>query len=426
MAHIVIVGGGLGGIPAAYELRHEVGKEHRITLVSDRPDFQFTPSNPWVAVKRRDRHDVSVELEPHLATKHIEFSAMGVKEILPQDNRVILGDDTALDYDYLVIATGPRLAFDEIPGLGPRGGFTQSVCTLDHAEAAEAALDRFLANPGPIVVGAAQGASCFGPAYEFAFIMEAELRKRKIRHRVPMTYVTSEPYVGHMGLDGVGDSKSLMESQFREHDIEWIANAKILEVKDGAMTVAECDGKGEEIGRRELPFAYSMILPAFTGIDPLRHVQAPGLVNPRGFVITDKHQRNPAFPNIYALGVCVAIAPNKPTPVPTGVPKTGYMIESMAAAIVQNIAAELKGQAPTAEASWNAICLADMGDTGIAFVAIPQIPPRNVTWAKKGIWVHLAKIGFEKYFLHKVKSGSTSPIYESEILKLLGITKLKE
>lgn len=424
MAHIVIAGGGLGGIPAAYELRQEVGNEHRITLVSDRPDFHFIPSNPWVAVKRRDRSDVSVELEPYLAKKNIEFSAKGIKQLLPQENRVILGDDSALDYDYLVIATGADLAFDEVPGLGPHG-FTQSVCTLDHAEAAHAAWETFLANPGPIVVGAAQGASCFGPAYEFAFIMEAELRKRKIRHRVPMTYVTPEPYVGHMGFDGVGDSRSLMEDQLREHDIDWVANAKILAARNGSITVAECNDAGEETGRRELPFAYSMILPAFTGVEPLRNVQAPGLVNPQGFVITDSHQRNPTFPNIYALGVCVAIAPDKPTPVPTGVPKTGYMIESMAAAIVQNIAAELKDQVPSAVANWNAICLADMGDTGIAFIAIPQIPPHDLSWAKKGIWVHLAKIAFEKYFLHKVKSGATSPIYETKMLKLLGITKLK-
>ena len=66
-----------------------------------------------------------------------------------------------------------------------------------------------------------------------------------------------------------------------------------------------------------------------------------------------------------------------------------------------------------------------MGDTGIAFVALPQIPPRNVTWAKKGKWVHLAKIGFEKYFLRKVRSGNTDPYYEQQILKMLGIEKLK-
>jgi sulfide:quinone oxidoreductase len=75
--------------------------------------------------------------------------------------------------------------------------------------------------------------------------------------------------------------------------------------------------------------------------------------------------------------------------------------------------------------TWNAICLADMGDTGAAFVALPQFPPRNVTWAKVGKWVHLAKVAFEKYFLAKMKSGNTEPIYEKYVLKALGIERLK-
>src|SRR5690606_33185947 len=115
-------------------------------------------------------------------------------------HQIKLGDGTALDYDFLVIATGPRLAFDEVSGLGPEG-YTQSVCHVDHAETARNRWLEFINDPGSIVVGAAQGASCFGPAYEFAFVMDADLRKRKIRHRVPITYITPEPYIGHMGLD---------------------------------------------------------------------------------------------------------------------------------------------------------------------------------------------------------------------------------
>ncbi len=424
MATIIIIGAGIGGIPAAYELRREIGRGHEIVLVSDTPDFHFVPANPWVAVDWRKGRDISVPLAPVMAKHNISFTAAGARHIDPESNQVTLGDGSVLNYDYLVIATGPRLAFDEVEGLGPEG-HTQSVCRLDHAERARDRWLEFVANPGPIVVGAAQGASCFGPAYEFAFIMDADLRRRKIRDRVAITYVTPEPYIGHMGLDGVGDSKTLMESEFRERHIDWITNARILSVEDGRMRVAECDTSGAEIGQRELPFKYSMILPAFTGVDPVRTITAEGVINPRGFVIVDKHQRNPTYPNIYALGVCVAIAPSKPTPVPTGVPKTGYMIESMVAAAVKNIAATIANRDATEEATWNAICLADMGDTGIAFVAIPQIPPRNVTWAKKGKWVHLAKIAFEKYFLRKVKTGDTSPYYENLALKLMGITKLK-
>ncbi len=97
-----------------------------------------------------------------------------------------------------------------------------------------------------------------------------------------------------------------------------------------------------------------------------------------------------------------------------------------AATLVHNIAHELKGEEPERCGTWNAVCLADMGDTGAAFVALPQIPPRNVTWFKKGKWVHQAKIGFEKYFLRKMKKGNTDPIFERFILKALGINKLED
>jgi NADPH-dependent 2,4-dienoyl-CoA reductase/sulfur reductase-like enzyme len=108
-----------------------------------------------------------------------------------------------LTYDYLVIATGLDLAFDEIPGFGPHGN-TQSVCHVDHALMTKDVFDALVANPRPVVIGAVQGESCFGPAFEFLFILETALRRAKVRDRVPMTFVTSEPYIGHLGLDGVG------------------------------------------------------------------------------------------------------------------------------------------------------------------------------------------------------------------------------
>jgi sulfide:quinone oxidoreductase len=172
-----------------------------------------------------------------------------------------------------------------------------------------------------------------------------------------------------------------------------------------------------------LPFKYSMVIPAFKGVDAVAAV--PGLCNPRGFVLIDEHQRSPKHRNIFSAGVCVAIPPVEATPVPTGAPKTGYMIESMVSAICENIVAELSGKPAQARGTWNAICLADFGDTGAAFVALPQIPPRNVTWTKLGKWVHVAKVAFEKYFLHKVRSGDIAPVYEKYVLKALGIESLK-
>jgi len=263
------------------------------------------------------------------------------------------------------------------------------------------------------VVGAAQGASCFGPAYEMAFILDADLRQRRIRRRVPITFVTPEPYVGHMGLAGVGASRRMMEDEFADHSITAVTNTAIQQAQPGRLTV----GTGQDIS-----FRYAMFIPPFVGVDAV--AATPGLCNPKGFVNVDAYQASPNHRNIYAVGVCVAIPPVEQTPIPTGAPKTGYMIESMVAAAVHNIKADIANDPKRETATWNAICLADMGDTGIAFVALPETPPRDLTWAKKGKWVHVAKIALEKYFLYKMRRGVSEPFYERAILRAMGVTKL--
>ncbi|MDR9426159.1 MAG: FAD/NAD(P)-binding oxidoreductase [Marinobacter sp.] len=424
MATIVIVGAGLGGMPMAFEMREQARKTDRIVMISDKDYFHFVPSNPWVAVDWRQPEDIKIPLAGVLKKKNVELVVSAVTRVDPEARKVVLADDSSVEYDHLILSTGPRLAFDEVEGLGPDEGFTQSICHVDHAEKARDRWQEFTEKPGPVVVGAVQGASCFGPAYEYAFILDRDLRTRKIRDKVPMTFVTPEPYIGHLGLGGVGDSKSMLESELRQHHINWICNAKVEKIEDGTMHVLEVNEDGSEKTRHELPFDYSMMLPAFTGIDAVRGIE--GLVNPRGFIIIDDHQRNPTYPDIWGIGVAVAIAPPGKTPLPVGVPKTGFMIESMVTATALNIRAVLDEQEPESQASWNAVCLADMGDTGIAFVAIPQIPPRNVNWMKKGKWVHYGKVAFEKYFMHKVRAGTGEPIYERYVMKTLGIDKLKQ
>ncbi len=422
MAHVVIIGAGTGGMPCAYEMRDALDKEHLVTMISENETFDFTPSNPWVAVGWRQRKDISFEMRPYLEKRGINFIAHRVDKIDPGNNELTLNNDEKVSYDYLVITTGPRLAFEEVEGSGPSAN-TQSICSLPHAETAYEDFEKLAADPGPAIVGAMPFASCFGPAYEYAFILNRELQKRKLRDKIPMTLVTSEPYIGHLGLGGVGDSKGMLESELRQHAISWICNAKTTKIEAGKMYVDELNDDGSLKKQHELPFKHGMMLPAFKGVDAVAEVE--GLCNPRGFVIVDKLQRSPKYPNIFSAGVCIAIPPVEATPVPTGAPKTGYMIESMVTAIVHNIADELSGVEPSTEGTWNAICLADMGNTGAAFVAIPQMPPRNLAWFKKGKWVHLAKIGFEKYFIRKMKSGSSEPIYEKYLLKALGIKRLK-
>ena len=343
MAHVVVLGAGLGGTLMAYEMKEKLRPGDTLTVVTRDPKYHFVPSNPWVAVGWRKPADIEVDLAPILAKKGIAFKPVAAAKLDPANNRIELADGSAVDYDYLINATGPDLAFDEIEGFGPQG-HTQSVCHVSHAEKAAEAFEAFCKNPGPIVVGAVQGASCFGPAYEFLFILETELRRRKIRDKVPMTFVTAEPYIGHLGLDGVGDTKGLLESEMRSHHIKWMTSTRVKKFEAGKVTVEEIADDGTAKAEKELPFGFAMMLPAFRGVAPLRGIE--GLSNPRGFTLIDKFQRNPKYPNIFAVGVCVAIPPTGPTPVPCGVPKTGFMIESMVTATAQNIGLLLRGVEP--------------------------------------------------------------------------------
>ncbi|THD75938.1 NAD(P)/FAD-dependent oxidoreductase [Thalassobius vesicularis] len=422
MADIVVLGAGLGGSIQAYELKETISKSDKLTVISNKPYFQFTPSNPWAGVGWRKKDDITIDLAPVMKRRGIEFICDGAAKLDPVAQVVTLDSGREVRYDYLIIATGPDLAFDEIEGFGP-DKYTNSVCHIEHAEVSGDNWDAFCANPGPIVIGAVQGASCFGPAYEYAMTIDTDLRRRKIRDKVPMTFVTSEPYVGHLGLGGVGDTKGMLESIMRDRDIQWITNAKVNKFEEGTVHVTEVNEDGTDKKQHALPFKYSMMLPAFRGIPALRGIE--GLVNPRGFVLTDAYQRNPKYPNIFGIGVCIAIAPPVATPVPTGVPKTGFMIESMVTATAHNLPLIMQGKEPTHQPTWNALCLADFGDRGAAFLAMPQNPPRNVNWTSQGKWVHWAKLAFEWYFMRKIRTGVSEPFYEKTIMKMMKIHKIK-
>ncbi len=133
MAMIIVLGAGLGGMAAAYEIKAALGADHSVSVVGEGARFNFTPSNPWLAVGWRKPDDISLEVDEPLKRKGIDFINMPAEAVLASENKLRLTDGRVLDYDYLVITTGPRLAFDEVPGLGPTDGYSQSICTAPHA-----------------------------------------------------------------------------------------------------------------------------------------------------------------------------------------------------------------------------------------------------------------------------------------------------
>ena len=237
MAEVVVIGAGLSGTLMAYELLPQLRKGDRLTVIGqDRSiiSCRRTPGSRSAGASPRKSRSISTE--DHEAQGHPLRSPPAQGALHPEENRIELDDGSSVDYDYLVVATGPGAGFRRDSGPRPAATTPNRSATSTTPQTPRKPSRNSAPPPGPIVIGAVQGASCFGPAYEFVFILDTELRRRKLRDSVPMTFVTSEPYIGHLGLDGVGDTKGLLESEMRERHIKWITNARVKTVEAGVMT----------------------------------------------------------------------------------------------------------------------------------------------------------------------------------------------
>jgi sulfide:quinone oxidoreductase len=420
MAHIIVIGGGLGGLPTAYELRHLLPAQHSITLIADRPHFTFIPGLIQVALGLKPLKHIQLNLAQLLKRNNINWIPGQVTNLNPTAKQLTVGDQI-INYDYLAIATGASLACDEIPGLGVESGYTHSVCTPNHALKALEAWKQFLKNPQDLVVGAMPGAACFGPAYEFALMADWELRRHGLRKQVSITFVTPEPYPGHLGIGALKHAAQLTSELLKERDIKVIDNMAITKIEPNSIHL----GNGDSI-----PCQYAMILPSFRGVSFLRNT--PGLTTDKGFIPVLPSYRHPKYPSIYALGVCVDLDQPEKTPIPISLPKTGQMTEAMGLAVAHNIAVDLGViKAPGMSATLESLCLSELGNTGIAYIAAPILPDpvtgkRRYFFAVRGLWVNWVKEGFERYFLMKMRLGMGVPWFEQWALRMLfGLSLLK-
>ncbi len=389
---IVIVGGSFGGINAACELRRQLGQQADITLISKESTFTFTPSLPWLVMGWRKPHSLQVPLVKPLKRRGIRFVHDNVDALDPEKYLISAGAGR-FPYDMLLLATGAELDYAAVPGLGPETGHTQSIFNVAEAGKAHIALAEVLGRDrGRIVIGAAPGASCIGPAYELVMMIDTVLKRARKRHRFTLTYLTPEPFIGHFGIGGVGNSPRMVQDEFAFRSIEAVANARIVQAEPNRLILA--DG-------REYGFDFSLVIPAFLGSAFVRAVS--GLANPKGFIPVTPGLASAKYPNIYAAGVAVAIPSPFPTTVPVGVPKTGHMTELMARAAAHNIAAEFRGRPMIDGLSLPSLCIADAGDTAFYMSADPFLPPRNKTIIRRGKWARYLKLLFERYYLARIR-----------------------
>ena len=393
-AKVLVLGANFGGLTAALAVKHELGPEADVTVAAPADQFLFTPSLIWLPFGKRERDDLTFPVAPTLEAHGIEFIHAAATDIDPVERSVTLSDGSRRGYDYLVVATGYRNHDEVVPGFVENA---QTITTLETAERAGRAWADFVDDPGDVVIAATQGAGCFGAAYEFLFNTSYQLRRAGLRKQVTLTYVTAEPFLGHFGIGGLPHGEQLLGMFLKKEGIDTRLSVAIDHVDEGRLVLA--DGEG-------LPFRFGMVVPPFLGQEFL--ATADGLADEKGFVRVRPTYQSEKYDDIYAVGVAAAVEVPWQTPTPVGIPKTGFPTEVMAHTAATNIASQVRGEPPARANPFGdikAVCVMDAGNNGVLILADKMLPPRKHGVLIPGPQAHLMKLGFEKYYLWKMRHG---------------------
>lgn len=416
MARIVILGAGLSGHTTARYLSLWLGKEHRVTVVSPKPTWNWIPSNVWVGCGQMTVDQVTFALGPIYRKAGVEFLQARAVSLLPEGDATRerpfvrieytdparAGETEDLEYDFLVNATGPKLNFGGTPGLGPDGGHSLSVCTPEHALEANAKLQECIqamkkGERRRFVVGTGHGmCTCQGAAFEYIYNVDHALRQAGVRAQAELTWISNEYELGDFGMGGVHitrggyvtNGKIFAESLMVERGIRWITRAGVNKVEPGKIHYETLDGTCHE-----LDFDFAMLIPPFAGVGLKAFDRAGADITgevfaPNGFMKVDadyapkpyeewsKHDwprlyQTPRYKNVFAIGI--AFAPPHPiskvmkspngTQISPTPPRTGMPSATMGKAVAANIRDLLNGKIK------EAVYTASMGEMGAACVA---------------------------------------------------------
>lgn len=476
MAKIVILGAGIAGHTAAGHLRRKLGSDHEILVISPNRNYQWVPSNIWVGTGRMKAAEVHFPLAPIYKKKGIQFKQANVVDFHPAGDQTEekgfvtisypfgekAGQIEKVNYDYLINATGPKLAFELTEGLMPGTNKVFSVCTYEHANHAAEALHDLIAQikvsreKVRILIGTGHPrATCQGAAFEYILNVEKELVRLGVRDLVTLTWISNEFSLGDFGMDGMllsygketMQSSEMVEMVFRERGIEWILGAGVTKIEQGLAHYENLDGEY----KTEL-FDFAMLIPSFSGHGFKAYDKVEKDITDllfKGFMIVDANYQakpyeewsvqdwpetyqNPTFPQIFAPGIAFAPphAISRPRKSKNGTdifpapPRTGMPSGITAKLVADNIIAQIETGSKNlphrgSMGNMGAACIASAGygftqGSGISITTFPIVPdyekyPKTQgrdlqkTFGDIGLAGHWLKLTLHYAFLYKAK-----------------------
>ncbi len=474
MSKIVVLGAGIAGHVAASHLRRKLSKEHEVVVVSPNGNYQWIPSNIWVGIGRMKPKDILFPLTPLYKKKGIGFKRAKVTTFHPEGDmetrnpyvtvEYILGEDKGktekVTYDYLINATGPKLAFEQTEGLKPGTNKVYSVCTYEHAEHAWQGLDELIQKmkkgaKAKILIGTGHAkATCQGAAFEYILNVEQELRRHGVREKAEITWISNEYELGDFGMDGlllsygsnIMKSSEMVQMVFEDRGIKWILGAGVNNIGDGIAHYENLEGE-----QKSESYDFAMLIPAFSGHGFKAFAKNQEDITDKlfkGFMVVDadytprpyeewsvqdwpETYQNPSYHNIFAPGI--AFAPPHPisrprvskngTQISPSPPRTGMPSGITAKLVADNIIDIIKGKKGLKHkgsmGNMGAACIASAGygmtkGSGISITTYPIVPDfkkypdthgrkLGKTFGEIGLAGHWLKLALHYAFIYKAK-----------------------
>lgn len=379
-AHIVVLGGGVGGTLTANLLaRHIPASKAQITVADLTGTHVYQPGWLYIPFGKEKQRNL-VRSERQLLNRRVALSVDQYRHIDTERRLVQAENGAALHYDYLVIATGSRNDETEIPGLAEGG---------HHFYSAEAALKLGRAlesfDAGRIIVGVGGIPHRCPPApLEFLLLLDSELRRQEKRERVELFY--TYPIGRVFTIETVSD---FVTPILEERNIGYETFFNLEEVDPVTRTISSMEGS-------TLDYDLLVMVPPHLGA-PI--VSESGLGDEQGWVPTDRHtlamKGQDGDERVFAIGDATDLP----------VSKSGSAAHFQAKVVAERIAAEVTGTSPNGNATYDGhvMCFLETGNEQATTMNFdyehPPEPPRP-----SRIY-HYEKMIFNKAYWHIVPRG---------------------